>query len=276
MRLSSYLFRRQIAIPQDHGSWVFLLSPLLIGLFAGGNFSSASIVIIIAAMAAFLIRQPITILIKINSKRRPERDRWPAWFWSLVYAFVGLAATLVLIWLGFIEILVLAVPGIPVFCWHLLLVSRRQERRKIGVEVIASGVLALAAPAAYWVGQGEINYLGWWLFGLTWLQSAASIVYTYLRLQQRELPKLPELKELFRQGYLAFFSTSFNLILVIGFSVVGILPAALFIPYLLQWGETLWGITHPAIGWKPNRIGIRQLIVSSLFTLSFIIAWNYS
>ena len=47
---------------------------------------------------------------------------------------------LVLIWLGYSEILILAVPGIPVFSWHLYLVSRRQERRKIGVEVIACGV----------------------------------------------------------------------------------------------------------------------------------------
>lgn len=38
----SSLFIRQIALPQDHGSWVFLLSPLLIGLFAGGKFSLAA------------------------------------------------------------------------------------------------------------------------------------------------------------------------------------------------------------------------------------------
>ena len=56
---SSY-FRRQIALPQDHGSWVFLLSPLLIGLFTGGQFSAASAALIVAALAAFLIRQPLT------------------------------------------------------------------------------------------------------------------------------------------------------------------------------------------------------------------------
>jgi hypothetical protein len=32
---SQPIFVRHIALPQDHGSWVFLLSPLLIGLFAG-------------------------------------------------------------------------------------------------------------------------------------------------------------------------------------------------------------------------------------------------
>lgn len=275
MAKSSY-FRRQIALPQDHGSWVFLLSPLLIGLFAGGQFSIASVALIVASLAAFLIRQPLTILIKVYSKRRSERDRPAALFWSVVYAIIGCIAMLVLIWLGYQKILILAVPGIPVFLWHLYLISRRQERRKMGIEVIASGVLALSAPAAYWIGKGEILSLGWWLFILTWLQSAASIVYAYLRLQQRELTDKPSLKDQFRQGYRALLYTSFNLFLVIGFSLAGILPAGLFIPYLLQWGETVWGVTHPSIGWKPTRIGIRQLIFSSLFTLLFILAWNYS
>jgi len=33
------LFNRQIALPQDHGSWVLILSPLLIGIFASRAFS---------------------------------------------------------------------------------------------------------------------------------------------------------------------------------------------------------------------------------------------
>ena len=59
----SYL-RKQIYLPQDHGSWVFIFSPLLIGLFAGGRFTLASVSLVIAAIAAFLARQPITIAVK--------------------------------------------------------------------------------------------------------------------------------------------------------------------------------------------------------------------
>ncbi|MBI1855919.1 MAG: YwiC-like family protein [Chloroflexi bacterium] len=36
--MQSFL-RKQIAIPQDHGSWVFILSPLIVGIFAGKTFS---------------------------------------------------------------------------------------------------------------------------------------------------------------------------------------------------------------------------------------------
>jgi hypothetical protein len=59
------LFTRAIALPTDHGAWVFLLSPLLIGLYAGGRFTLASGALVVAALAAFLLRQPVTILIKV-------------------------------------------------------------------------------------------------------------------------------------------------------------------------------------------------------------------
>lgn len=73
MNLKPY-FRRIIALPNEHGAWVFLLSPLLIGLFAAGRFTSASALLIVAALAAFLLRQPVSILVKAYSGRRPRTD----------------------------------------------------------------------------------------------------------------------------------------------------------------------------------------------------------
>ena len=50
-------------------------------------------------------------------------------------------------------------------------------------------------------------------------------------------------------------------------------PGLLFIPYAIQWLETLYGTAHPAIGYKPTRIGLRQLAVSTIFTITFMIIW---
>ena len=168
----------------------------------------------------------------------------------------------------------LAIPGIPVFGWHLLLVSRRSERRQAGVEIVASGVLALSAPAAYWISVGDTDPIGWWLWGLTWLQSAASIVYAYFRLEQRTWREIPPFKTRFLSGQRAILYSSFNLALTGILSIIGWLPPWIFTPYALQWGETLWGTLNPAIGEKPTQIGLRQLIVSTIFTILFIITWN--
>jgi len=271
---SQIFLRRHIALPSAPGSWVFILSPLLIGLCAGGRFYLSSVFLIVGAMAAFLIRQPVTTAIKALSGRRSRRDLPPAIFWMIVYGAFCLLALAGLIAQGFAYILVLALPGIPVFIWHLLLVSRRAERRQVGVEVVGSGVLALAAPAAYWVGVGSPDPQGWWLFVLVWFQSAASIVYAYLRLEQRELKTVPDRSTLLHIARRALAYTSFNFVAVLVLGIAGILPPLLNLPYALQWAESIYGTIRPAIGYKPTAIGIRQLIVSTLFTILFIITWQ--
>lgn len=267
-------FRKQIFLPQDHGSWVFILSPLLIGLFAGQALKSASIYLSMAAMAAFLIRQPITIAIKAYAGRRPKADLPIARAWTLFYGLLIALAVLALILDGFGYMLYLAVPAAPVFAWHLWLVSRREERRQPGVEIVATGVLSLAAPAAYWVSIGHHDRAGWWLWILVWMQTAASIIYAYLRLEQREWKSIPNRRMRFRAGSRAYLYASFNFASVLALSQLDALPNLIFIPYLLQWMETTWGVDHPAVGWKPTRIGIRQLIVSTLWTILFILFWR--
>jgi hypothetical protein len=267
-------FRRPIFLPQDRGSWVFLFSPLLIGLFLGGNFSSASLSLVIASIAAFLIRQPITIAVKVYAGRRPKTDLPAARVWIVAYGILILIALIGLIQAGFSYLLLLAIPGAPVFAWHLWLVSKREERRQINVEIVATGVLALAGPAAYWVGIGHYDSIGWWLWILVWAQTAASIVYAYLRLEQRDQTEVPAHNKLWKLGIRAFAYTTFNLVSVLTLGLVSVLPRFLFLPYLVQWVETMWGIFHPAIKWKPVRIGTRQLIVSILWTILFIITWR--
>ncbi|MDP1716062.1 MAG: YwiC-like family protein [Anaerolineales bacterium] len=271
-------FNKQIALPQEHGSWVFILSPLLVGIFAGGDFSYATINLIVAAMSAFMIRQPLTVAVKAYTGRRSKTDLDSARFWVLVYGSITVLALLGLILEGFGFILFLAVPGLPVFAWHLWLVSRRAERKQAGIEVIATGVLSLTAPAAYWIGIREYDSFGWWLWGFTWLQSAASIVYAYLRLSQRELEldqaPVKRRSERWLMGRRALIYTSFNLAASIGLGFSNLVPRFIFIPFLAQWLETIWGITHPAVGWKPTRIGIRQLIVSIAWTILFIALWR--
>ena len=230
---------------------------------------------IIGLLAAFLLRQPVAIAVKVYSGRRSHSDLPAARFWILIYCVFALAAFTKLLSSGFTFLIYLALPGLLVFIWHLWLVSRRQERRKPGVEILGSGVLALSAPAAFWVGQGMVEPMGWLLFILTWMQSAASIVYAYLRLEQRELKELPDLPSRFHMGRRALLYTTFNFLAVAALCTAGILPRFVWVPFALQWVETIWGTAHPAIGYKPTAIGIRQLIVSSLFTVLFILTWGW-
>jgi hypothetical protein len=253
---------------------VLLLGPLVIGLFAGGRWSIVSLYVVVAALSAFLVRQPITMATKAFSGRR-GRDVLPAvWFWIGVYGVIGLLHVVGLVLRGFGYLLYLAIAGLPVFAWYLWLVSRREERRQRLVEIIAAGALALVAPAAFWVGVGRPDPTGWLLWALTWAQSSASIVHAYLRLEQRVLERSPDSGERWRMGRTALLVTSLNLVAAGVLGIAGSVPRWIAVPFAAQWIESLWGVTHPAIGAKPRAIGYRQLAVSTLFVVLFVLAWR--
>jgi hypothetical protein len=121
---------------------------------------------------------------------------------------------------------------------------------------------------------GQVDGVGWWLSLLAWIQSAASIVYAYLRLEQRVLPAVPPVAQRLRHGQRAVLYAGFNVALALVLSAVRVAPPALFVPFALQLAETAWGALRPAVGVPPVRIGLRQLLVSSVFTLLFILVWR--
>lgn len=272
---SAVLRARHVALPSEHGAWVFLLSPLVIGLAAGG-LRPASLLLAVAALSAFLVRQPVTMAVKVLGGRRPKSELKNIWFWLALYGLVGVAAVAGLIFLQYGFLLWLALPALPIFVWHLWLVRRRAERRQMLVEMAASGVLALAAPAAYWVGRGAVDWTGWLLWGLAWLQVIGTILYAYLRLEQRQLKEIPGASQSRAMARPAFWYNAIALFLVVGLAIGRVVPMLLPLAYLIQPLEVIWGTLRPATGMKPKIIGIRQLVVSSLFTVAFIVFWSLS
>jgi len=269
------MFKKYIALPQDHGAWVFLLSPLLIGLFASRTFNPAAFVLCAAALMAFLLRQPLNIAIKVLSKRRQREDLPAALFWSGVYSGWLFVFVLWLVILGHARLLWLGVPAALVFAWHLWLVSRKSERHQVGLEIVATGVLALGAPAALWVSRETYDPQGWILWLLTWLQAAASILYAYLRLEQRSWSAAPStLREHLRPAWRALLYATFNVAFALVLGGLGIIPPLVWLAFALQWLEVIYGTLRPAIQFRPTAIGVRQLIVSTVFTILFIIFWR--
>jgi hypothetical protein len=152
-------------------------------------------------------------------------------------------------------------------------VRRRKERHQVLLAMLATAVLSLTAPAAFWIGTQTADPFGWILWGLVWIQSAASIVYVNLRLEQRRLRTLPDFRERARLGIGAIRFATFNVVLVACLAMAGRVPSLLLAPYMLQWLETIWGTVRSVSGGRPAAIGIRQLIVSILFTILFALAY---
>jgi hypothetical protein len=261
------LFRRHYFLPSEHGAWIWWIGPLLIGLAAAGAWSSDVLVLAAGALAGFLLRQPATILVKVRSGRRPVRELGPARAWAIFDCLLLGLATAALVTRGHAQILVLAIPGVLVFVWQLWLVNRRQERGQLGIEIVGAGVLALAAPAAYWVCGGSNAELPWILWLLCWLQSAASIVLVHFRLGYRKRETAPPFGERAREGWRALLYHGFNGILAAALALAGWIPALMAGGFLVMMLDAVDAIARPPIGLPPTRIGLRQLIASSLFVV---------
>jgi len=259
--------RKHTILPSEHGAWIWWIGPLLIGAAAAGSWSTDVLVLAAAAFAAFLLRQPATILVKVASRRRPARQLGPALVWGVVDLILLASAAAVLVARGHAQILVLAVPGALVFAWHSWLVFRREERGQMGIEIVGAGVLALTAPAAYWVCGGASPVLPWLLWLLSWLQSAASIVLVTFRLAYRKLPAMPRLGQRTRDGRRTLLYHGFNGLLAVALALAGDIPNLMAGAFLLMLVDAIAAVARPPLGRPPTKIGVRQLIASALFVL---------
>ena len=268
-------WKKIYALPAEHGSWIWWIGPLVLGTAAAGRLTVDLIPLTAALFSAFLLRQPISLLVKIMSGRRPKSDLPPVKLWLCLYGFLLAIAGFVLIGRGFERLLLLLIPGAPVFGWHLWLVSKREERGQRGIEIFGAGVLALAAPAAYWICDGNSPYLPWILWLLAWLQSTASIVLVYLRLDQRDWQSEMTVRGNLRAGGRALRYHLANTLIAVGLVVINILPWGIALAFILVLIDALVGILQPATGQRPTRIGLRQLLSSTSFyllaSLAFIV-----
>lgn len=87
--------------------------------------------------------------------------------------------------------------------------------------------------------------------------------------------KRSPLNERLHAGRRALMYTTFNLLAVLLLSLLRILPPLLPLAYAVQWFESIYGTLRPAAGVKPTRIGLRQLLVSAIYTLVFILTWSF-
>jgi hypothetical protein len=266
------LFRKYV-MPAEHGGWVLWIGPFVLGSLAAWPFKPDLLLLLLLIVAGFLARQPLVITTRALAGRRTRAD-----LKTVLEAFAILAALTaallgILLLRGNGFLLWLALPAVPVLAAQLWLVSRKQERQ-LGIELIGSGVLALAAPAAYWVGRGEMDLTGWWLWLLSWFYNASAIVYVYLRLRQRRLTEMPGWGERWRQGARTLLYASFNLGLSIVFAVLGFIPLLVMGAYLFALIHFVWGTSFPAVRVRPARVGLEQSSATLLFFLLVALAYR--
>jgi hypothetical protein len=246
--------------------------PLVIGVVAGGRPRAATAFLVLAALAGFLLRQPLTIAVKVLAGRRSKEVLPAALAAGCGYGAILSVAVAALALGGAGHVLYLALAALPVLIWYLELVRRSAERRALVLEVLASGVLTLSAPAGLWIGVGRYAPEGWLLWVLVWAFCTWSILFVYMRLIQRGWRQRPSRRELWDTARIPLALALLNLAGVILLATLGEVPLLLPLAYVVPLAETLRGTLVPAARAKPRAIGLRQLAVTALSLALFVLA----
>ncbi|GAB5426402.1 MAG: hypothetical protein Crog4KO_35490 [Crocinitomicaceae bacterium] len=169
---------RTVVMPTEHGSWGFILEPILLGLLLAPGFSS--LMLSIAFFTTFLLRQPLKLFWKDKQAgRHVPRTNSAIYFMILFASTMFVAGMLSLLWMSSLLFLAPIALALPLFAvqFHYDLQSKSRNLLAELCGVLATGAFATSLVL--------IEGWAWQLaFGL-WLALAVKGVTAVLYIRAR-------------------------------------------------------------------------------------------
>jgi YwiC-like protein len=171
-----------IVITKEHGSWAVLFVPMIVNAYVAGRWSNDFILVILAALAAFLAYVPAQVLLRhyVDVPQQVERFR-QAKFWGMVYAGVTIVAGVALLIKGYVVLLVIGAAGGISFLTNFFFVMYYSKR--IATDLIAVAGLTLGGPSVYYVLMGILDRTEFFLYLLNLLFFCCSVFYVHMKIQ---------------------------------------------------------------------------------------------
>jgi YwiC-like protein len=267
--------RRALIVPREHGAWGLLLIPLFTGIVAG--FASEHriwplLLFTVAALSLFWLRTPVESLIGTGSlTANTEEERRMTLVTSVLLATLATASLTGLLWKG--QDLWLLLLGGATACALLVQSALRSLGRKARMMAQLVGAIGLTctAPAAYYIGTGQLSKRAFILWAANWIFASNQIHFVQLRIQSARASTFSQKfarGKIFFLAQLAFFAS------LVGASFWRVLPPLVivaFVPALIR--GTLWFFRKPesldvrSLGWSEMRHG---LVFGILLAVAFI------
>jgi len=252
--------------PKEHGAWGMLYIPLVTAVGISGTWNVRLFLMALTVTLIFLSQRPYSQL--LTNKRLPQDGRlwrrnliWLAVYWtasgiliSLLYFPCGLKALPQFAWIG--------VPIAAAFTWFL----KRKRVRTVAGELVGICGLTLTAPLAHYASVGQVQPVGFWLWGLCILYFASSVFYVKavvancLQARSRSMvePIDRQLCGSYHLGLLALMS---------GLAALGQVPVILLLAFLPVIARGLLGMRERNAKLNFARIGWTEVAYSLFFAL---------
>lgn len=181
----------RLLVPREHGSWGIWLLPLMVGAVVGyvsGPRATAAPAFwfLLAAVSAFLIYQPLEILLGLSLLRaRSQRQERIAILWIMALAIVGACSVLELVRLQRVLVLFFGLVGL--LCFGMRTLLGRSRTLRVPKQLIGALGLSSTAAGAYYATTGRIDRTAIVLWLASWLFAVSQIEYVQLRLRMAQV-----------------------------------------------------------------------------------------
>jgi hypothetical protein len=253
---------RAVALPAEHGGWGFLAEPVILGLVLAP--SAAGVCLALAALAAFLGRHPLRLLLIDRRKgvrylRTVLAERVLAGYALL--AVLLFAAALVLAPAPFWLPLAVAAPiGLAALAFDAL------GRSREALPEVAGAVALGASSTAIALAGGADAGAAWSAWALLALRAGCSVLYVRARIRlDRGLPAGPRL---------ALAGHAAAVALAVGLARAGWAPWLAAMAFVALLGRAAWGLSRGRQPIRPQALGFQELAYGLLTLALFAIGYR--
>lgn len=253
---------RSVAIPTEHGGWMFLIEPILLGL--GVAFSLPGLLLALAALGAFLLRHPLKIAVDDHRRgKRYERTAVAERF-TVIYGFIALLALSLAIFTAdsrFILPLLLALPLVAVQLYF----DFGKRSRELAAELSGSVAMgAVASSIAIMSGWNVTDSLVLWILLAARFVPAILYVRQRLRLEYgKEYQVIPV-----AIAHITALAIAFLLVFM------HLAPWTAVAAMLLLLTRAAYGLSHRHGPTRPQVVGIQETMFGLCTSALYIVGFN--
>ena len=235
-------------IPNQHGAWAFLITPVLVGAAVSGP-SGWQLLLLIAWLTAYCVNFFVSLAVK---SRRPARYRSQLSAYGLATMIIGIP----LAW-QHPQLLVLLLAALPAFAANLVFVMQRNERMWLN-DVIGIALAGVVGYASYLLGPTPTqDSLAVRALMSVCLYFVGTVIYVKSMIRERHNRRWMRLSYLFHSALVVL-------------ALLAAAPLLTLVAALLL----LRALAIPRLGWTPKRIGLTEIIFTVAVALAALLGWS--
>lgn len=252
---------KKVAFPPEHGSWGFVLEPLVLSLLVAYSFTG--LLLAVSSFLIFLNHQPVRVLL---NKKIKKQLFFPALLFFMTYS-IFIVITLVYV-VKNSQIENLLPFGLALL---LMLIFFVMELKQKGRELLAEFIAPISIT---FIGM-SIVLLGGWAFYLTTAfavvllaRSIPTVLYIHIKVQA--VKKKEFSKQVFYISEIIFLS----LVAILAFSKL--IPMLSIVGVILLIGRAVYGLSKKGLLENIRILGIKEFIFGILYVVIVYIGYYFN